>query len=1217
MEARFGKLESLRAFQEAVFNGVSAVGARPAERWRGIKVAEEFPGAYLDSLAVEPGEFRIPPNEIAQLLPQQLLMLQVAKNALDDAGLLAKGRRETRLRAGVVVGMSLDLNTTNFDLRWSLNERDERRDAVAPALNATRTLGALGGMIASRIARELDFGGPCFTLSSEESSGLRAVEVAVRNLQDRKLDLVVSGAVDVTGDPRAVLAGDMLSAYAQTAARPFDSSACGANPGEGAAAVVLKRLEDAQRDGDRIYAVIRGLGSASAGNYAHALERGYQDAAVEAASISYVEANASGNAELDALEAQALVEFRAAEVSGEGPTCALGSAKAVIGDAGAAAGLAGLVKTCLCLFHEILPPLPGFQSPRAELAARANPFHVPQRPLPWLRDRAKGPRRAGVSAMGADGSCLHAVLEGVERAPADCAVERNQPLGSRPEALFAVTAADQQGLSAALAELEAHSRRNEKLAVEALARSWFALGHSDGKHALAVAIVASDVATVTSRAREAHTALASAPGRALDGRAGVYYSPEPQGLRGEMAFVYPGSGNHFIGMGTGMALEWPHVLREQDSQSQHLASNFMPHWHAPYRLSWQSWESEAAAAVVSDQHRMIFGQVTHGVLVTDVLRSLGVHPKAALGYSLGESTSLFSLRAWRDRDEMLRRMLASPLFVNELAGRCDSARKLLDVAGNDKFEWKVALVNRSAREVTAALSQSKQKVFLLIVNAPDECVLGGEQRDVDAFVSALGAQAWRIEGVSTVHCAVVDGVEKAYRDLHVHVTTPPEGIRFYSGNKGRSYEVNAQSAADSVIAHATRGFDYPKLINQAYEDGIRVFVEIGPQTSCTRAISKTLAGRPHVAIGASVRGQEDRASILKVLARLLAERVPVDLAALYGRQSLAVGHQAVKARSAGAILVPIELGRVGAAAKVAGVETRQSALFTVPVSASVPAPITVPVPQSAGLSTYPQSGGLLAMAAATAEAHGAYLATAAHSAELLAQNLSFQARVEHAIKTGEWIAPAPINQYQDSSTVAGTGSVTESGTVHGSPVTGHSSPAPGPLPAYNREQCLEFAKGTIAKALGESFADIDKFPTRVRLPDEPLMLVDRIVSVRGEAQSLKGGGCITEHDVKPGAWYLDGNRMPVCITVEAGQADLFLSAYLGIDRETRGERRYRLLDAKITFHRALPSPGETVRYEIEIDRFIKQGSTYLFFFRFEGFIGQTSLLTMSDGCAGF
>ena len=153
--------------------------------------------------------------------------------------------------------------------------------------------------------------------------------------------------------------------------------------------------------------------------------------------------------------------------------------------------------------------------------------------------------------------------------------------------------------------------------------------------------------------------------------------------------------------------------------------------------------------------------------------------------------------------------------------------------------------------------------------------------------------------------------------------------------------------------------------------------------------------------------------------------------------------------------------------------------------------------------------------------------------------------------------------------------------------------------------------------LGSEFAEVDDYPARVRLPDEPLMLVDRILSVEGQKGSLGPGRIVTEHDVLPGAWYLDGGHAPVCISVEAGQADLFLCAYLGIDLAVKGKRTYRLLDAAVKFHREMPLPGETIRYEIEISKFIRQGDTYLFLFSFNGFIGDTAFITMTDGCAGF
>jgi len=178
-------------------------------------------------------------------------------------------------------------------------------------------------------------------------------------------------------------------------------------------------------------------------------------------------------------------------------------------------------------------------------------------------------------------------------------------------------------------------------------------------------------------------------------------------------------------------------------------------------------------------------------------------------------------------------------------------------------------------------------------------------------------------------------------------------------------------------------------------------------------------------------------------------------------------------------------------------------------------------------------------------------------------------------------------------------------------------PQPAPRPFLDRDQCLEYAVGKAGNVLGPEFDIIDTYPVRVRLPAEPLMLVDRIMEIQGEMLSLTSGKIVTQHDVHEGAWYLDGNRAPVSISIEAGQADLFLCAWMGIDHVVKGRRKYRLLDAKVTFHRSLPAPGETIEYHIEIDRFLKQGDIYLFFFHYKGYIDRLPFISMRDGCAGF
>ena len=247
MDARFGPWNSLHSFQERILGGRPAEPQPPRHDWGVLESAwahreglhaSSVAGFYIDHLNVAADRFRIPPRELQEALPQQVLMLQAADAALAQVHL----SDEARPRTGVFIELNLDLNTTNYHFRWwVVKHAREWLDASGPALNANRVMGALGSIAASRVARAFNLGGPSFTLSSEETAALHCVANAVRALQRGELDAALAGAVDMAGDVRSLLA-------APVGERPI---------GEGAAAVVLKRLDDAVRDGDTIYAVIR------------------------------------------------------------------------------------------------------------------------------------------------------------------------------------------------------------------------------------------------------------------------------------------------------------------------------------------------------------------------------------------------------------------------------------------------------------------------------------------------------------------------------------------------------------------------------------------------------------------------------------------------------------------------------------------------------------------------------------------------------------------------------------------------------------------------------------------------------------------------------------------------------------------------------------------------------------------------------------------------
>jgi PfaB family protein len=1222
MDAAFGPLQSLADFERAVFQGNPAITPPPPGRIRSGRPLKELLGREIDSgcfveeVSLRIGEFQIPPGEIPDILPQQLLMLKTAAGAMYDAGLPL---REARERMGAIIGIAFDYEATNFHLRWALPSiidriqkeqhtvltaeqvdrwLNENQESLSPDLNAPRTLGALGGIVASRIAREFRFGGPSFVVSAEEASGVRALEIGAELLRSKHLDAVLIGAVDLFCDHRNLATIFSRLPMGRNSIRPFDASADGTLPGEGGVAMVLKRLSDAQAQGDRIYAIIEGIGAGGGGGvapeppvssaYLASLERCFDTSGISRSQVGLIQTHGSGIPEQDDVESESLHTFFDNRSSHPDRHIAIATTKPLIGLTGAAAGLISVATAALCLHRHILPPVVGLTKPRNSKWQKG-PFYFPHDAVYWAQDRADGPRVACAAVMTLDGNCMHVAMRDVDQTPValDRPIEKySSPAVQLPAELFIVRGDSPDELIQLLGALKELVGSQAEL--HATAGKWYRRG-IDTSSQFALSILAESVSDLSGFIEEAAAAIRNGLPRQIGRRGGVCYYPMDQRPTGDLVFLYPGSGNHHVGMGRRLGFFWPQILRRMDEATDRLKSQMLPRWYDPQLVERTAgWQTEAHRALSSDALRTIFGQVFFGSQMTALLREFGVVPQAAVGYSLGESAALFGLGAWPDRGEMLYRLQDSDLFTTQLWGSFEAVRKAWHISDSRAISWQAAVVNRTAEEVDAALA-SLPYARRLIVNTPNECVIGGLADDVALAVARLKCEAVYLEGVVAVHCDAASPVAERYRELHIFPTHAPDGIRFYSCVLGEAYTLSSAAAADSILQQALNGFDYPKTIRQAYADGGRIFVEIGPQASCTRMVGQILKDQPHAAIAANVRGEDEVVTFLKCLAYLAALGIAVDLKPIYRqtdgtrREALHDDRPSIRVPVGGP---PFELTPLTQPEPVTPKET---------ASAPLPAPDPTSPQEVDELSRLLDE--FNRSTAATAEAHQAFLDFSKEMSQLLEQALSAQqhflrsmspedlARIE--IFPGDQSTP-PIEQRPPSQTVA-----------------------------FSREQCLEFAVGSVANVLGPEFAIADTYKARVRLPAEPLMLVDRIVSIAGEKGSLGSGRLVTEHDVLPGIWYLDGGRAPVCISVEAGQADLFLSSYLGIDQHVKGERTYRLLDAKIRFHRGLPRPGETIRYDIHIDRFVKQGETYLFFFRFEGLIDAEHFITMTDGCAGF
>jgi len=768
--------------------------------------------------------------------------------------------------------------------------------------------------------------------------------------------------------------------------------------------------------------------------------------------------------------------------------------------------------------------------------------------------------------------------------------------------VFAVDAGGTSELRTALVKLQEFAEGHSGRSIERLAREWLRAQPLHAGRRLGAAVVARDGGELVELVKTAGTQLDGHSQLPPGVRDRVFVSTAPQGPHAKVAFVFPGSGNQFAGMGRGVGAQFPHVLHRQQTENDLLRSQYAP------ELFWADGIPARATA-----KQFLFGQVTLGTLVSDTLVSLGLKPTVLIGKSLGESAGLFGLRVWTARDEMLRRIQESTLFGPDLGPPYDSARRHWNVPDERPLDWVTGVIAASAEQVRQHIRPGS-RAFVLIVNTPTECVVGGVRSDVEAAVTAVGKPFVALSGVTLAHCEAGRPVEQPYRELHTLPVTAPAKLTVYSGARGEPYPITTANAADSITAGLLNPIDFPKVVEAAYRDGVRAFIEVGPGNSCTRMIGAILGDRPHLARSACAARTDELSQVLRVVAACIAERFPVDLAKLYPPPELAKGGD-----NRPSVTVPVGLPAGPVTDTAFAPQPTQAEVITVrptvtPPVVSVPAPRSTDISVSANdLDFGPFVAASARLATLTAEAHQVFLRFQQNSMPIVAAAVGVQNELIRRLLGDDIDAPL---------SPGGRGVGGEGDLASPVPLTPNPSPARGEggqtVPrSLTFEQCTEFAVGKIGNVLGSLFAEVDTHPTRVRLPEGPLMLVDRILSIEGEPRSMKSGRVVTDHTVRADRWYLDNGRCPTSVTVESGQADLFLSGFLGIDFETKGQAVYRLLDAVVTFHRGLPTVGERIEYDIHIDEFFKQGESWLFRFRFEGTVNGQPLLSMKSGVAGF
>ena len=849
MGGLFPQAATARDYWQNIVDGADCTTEVPADRWRIEDHFDPDPaapdksysrrGGFVPDVEFDPLEFGLPPNQLEVTSVLQTLSLGVARDTLTDAGAPGSGWYDPS-RTGVVLGvtgpvplmhpLAARLSTPVLQevvRSCGLSDDDGRRiaekyaQAFAPWVENSFP-GLLPNVVAGRIANRLGLGGMNSTVDAACAASLSAIRVAVAELVDGRADLMLTGGADTENSIFVYLCFSKVGALSRADhIRPFDAAADGTLIGEGIGMVALKRLADARRDGDRIYAVIAGVGSASDGRsksiYAPraegqrlALDRAYDDAQISPATVELVEAHATGTAVGDRTELTALGGLLA-DHGAEPRSVAIGSVKSQIGHTKGAAGTASLMKVAYALHHRTLPATINVEAPNEMFGGADVALYPNTRTRPWIRDPQRPRRRGAVSAMGFGGTNFHVVLEEAPEGPADAGP---RPVLHRAARAHVFHAADTAALAALLADPDAVPADGAVPADHA--RVGFA------------AVGGDEAAELRGLAAEGLRDLADDTTSWAHPRGIWFRRRAHDDLR--VAAVFAGQGSQYLDMGLDAAVNNPTVAAAFDEANAAFAD-------APRRLGAVVFpppvfdpaarrEQEAALRATE------YAQPAIGALSVGQFRSLrerGLDPTAVMGHSFGELTALWAAGSLSD-DAFFTLARARGAAMAPTPGASDDPGTMAAVSAS----------RERVEELVAAAGLDD--VAVCNHNAPGQVVVGGATDQVERFVAhcteqGVGAKALPVAAAfHTAHVAHAVAPFRAAVDA-VEVSAPR--VPVVANTAGATYGDDVAGNRDVLVGQLSAPVEFVAGL-EALRDHAGIVVEFGPKQVLTGLVQRVL-----------------------------------------------------------------------------------------------------------------------------------------------------------------------------------------------------------------------------------------------------------------------------------------------------------------------------------------------------------------------------------------
>lgn len=910
------KAPDINTYWQNILNKVNAITEIPRERWDWKLYYDENPkakdkvyskwGAFLDDISFNPVEYGMAPSTLSSIEPLQLLTLEVVKRALQDAGYDKRpyNREHTSVILGTGGGAG-DLGQ-KYGIRSALPmlfgeksaEVISNLEGFLPEWTEDSFAGILMNVAAGRVANRFDLGGVNYTVDAACASSLAALRLAVGELESGTSDMVIVGGADTMQGPFAYLCFSKTLAISPTGqARVFDKTADGIVLGEGIGIVILKRLTDAERDGDKIYAVIKGIGSASDGRAkgltAPRLEgqiltmnRAYHKANIVPTTVGLIEAHGTGTVIGDKVEIQALDHvFNNNHMLSS--KCAIGSVKSMVGHTKNASGVAGLIKATLALHHKVLPPTLSISKPNAELNLPESSLYANTETRPWINSAEEYPRRAGVSGFGFGGTNFHVVLEeytddylrkhakpeaAFRQLPIELLLFSGSSLEEVLKAIEPVEKALAQGASPELGDLAYTLSKLDEQKTTAAEQA--AVNRS-----LRLAIVAESVDDLHKKLTSARKALTASDTKQasnhlkINDPRGVYFTEQPLGKKGKVAFLFPGQGSQYVNMLKDLAIQFPevHACFERGNLSlQHQLDRPLSSYIFPPPVFDERAENELKQALTqTNVAQPAVGAA--GMAMFHLLEELGVYPSFVAGHSYGEYVALCAAGVFSE-DVLMAISEARGRFIVEAAGTEPGSMAAIDAEA----------------ETTAKVLEEIEDVQIANINAPQQTVISGTSHAVQTAIKRFQAQGIRTKLMPVAcafHSPIVAPAHQRLAQFLADVELAEPELTVFSNTTARPYPHQPKAIAGLLVEHLVKPVNFVQELEAMYEAGARIFVEVGPRSVLTALADQILQGKPHLAIPSDRSGKKGLLQLYRLLGQLAAHGVPVKWSRLYrGRE---------------------------------------------------------------------------------------------------------------------------------------------------------------------------------------------------------------------------------------------------------------------------------------------------------------------------------------------